>query len=96
MKDWAGDFKVLLMLAVDSALRSAVRVAALAKEATTYLKCLSLDKGRGVKSAVVKGFINVCYYLSAAIVMTVMFGAVFFAVIATGLVCFWTHVFDAS
>ena len=96
MKEWAGDFKVLLAMTVDSALRSAVRVAALAKGATTYLKYLSLDISRGVKNAVVKGFIKSCYFVSAAIVMTFMLLAVLFAVIATGLVCFWAHIFDAS
>ena len=96
MKEWAGDFKALLAMTVDSALRSAVRVAALAKGATTYLKYLSLDISRGVKSAAVKGFIKGCYFISASIVMTFMFIAVFFVCIATGVVGFWAHIFDAS
>ncbi len=96
MKEWAGDFKMILGLTLDAVVRRASRVAGQAKASTRYMKYLASDIVRGVRSAMVRGAVSVFYYVACSMIVTFMIIAVIFASIATGLTVFLNQMLDAS
>ena len=96
MKEWAGDFKVLLSGAIDASARRAALVMAQGKGATRWLRYHVLAKGKRARSAVVWGAASTCYYAGAAIITTLMLMSTLFAVLCVGVVAFVIHVTDAD
>jgi hypothetical protein len=92
MKEWAGDFKVLLAGAIDAAERRAKRVMVKGDSATRWLRYHVLAKGRRARSALVWGAASVGYWIAAGVVTSLMLMSTLFAVLCVGVVAFVIHV----